>query len=192
MMNLNHLRNLSLVSYTALIPVALLTERFCVRTIAPRVKFVSCFCWVMKSQIQLYLATVFGDLDHVQLHLAKYSLKLRSFQFSDAMNNHIVYDRMQDVLYLAAMRGQLAMMQYALDQGANWNYTHNDGYTALHGAVSWGRVEAAMLLMRYGADLNARSNCGKLPIDMARTEEMRYAIREEPRRRMDHGFKRAT
>ena len=46
--------------------------------------------------------------------------------------------------------------------------------------------------MVYGADLNAKDNEDKLPIDLARTEEVRQAIRDEPRRRMDHGHKRAT
>ena len=46
--------------------------------------------------------------------------------------------------------------------------------------------------MVYGADLNARNKDGRLPIDLARTEEIRQAIRDEPRRRMDHGHKRAT
>ena len=49
-----------------------------------------------------------------------------------------------------------------------------------------------MLLMSYGADLNARTNRGQLPIDIAFTEEIKQAIRDEPRRRMDHGHKRAT
>ena len=42
-----------------------------------------------------------------------------------------------------------------------------------------------MLLMSYGADLNARDNRGQLPIDVAITEEIKQAIREGPRRRMD-------
>ena len=46
--------------------------------------------------------------------------------------------------------------------------------------------------MSYGADLNARTNDDRLPIDIARTEAIRQAIRDEPRRRMDHGHKRAT
>ena len=48
--------------------------------------------------------------------------------------------------------------------------------------------------MVYGADLNARTNYGQLPIDVGGdiTEEIRQAIRDEPRRRMDHGHKRAT
>ena len=39
--------------------------------------------------------------------------------------------------------------------------------------------------MSYGADLSARTNRGQLPIDMARTEEIKQAIRDEPRRRID-------
>ena len=51
-----------------------------------------------------------------------------------------------------------------------------------------------MLLMRYGADLNARDDSGKLPIEMPRaTEEIKQAIRDEPRRRMEEApGKRAT
>jgi len=41
--------------------------------------------------------------------------------------------------------------------------------------------------------LNARSDQGVLPIDWAANEEMRQAIRDEPRRRMDEApGKRAT
>ena len=46
--------------------------------------------------------------------------------------------------------------------------------------------------MVYGADLNARTNNGLSPIDLADDEEIEQAIRDEPRRRMDHGHKRAT
>ena len=47
--------------------------------------------------------------------------------------------------------------------------------------------------MSYGADLNVRTNYGQLPIDIAHTEEIKQAIRDEPRRRMDEApGKRAT
>ena len=47
--------------------------------------------------------------------------------------------------------------------------------------------------MVYGADLNARNCHYWLPIDVpGATEEIKQAIRDEPRRRMDHGHKRAT
>ena len=47
--------------------------------------------------------------------------------------------------------------------------------------------------MVYGADLNAKNDEGKLPIDCATNEEIKQAIRDEPRRRMDEApGKRAT
>ena len=50
-----------------------------------------------------------------------------------------------------------------------------------------------MLLMSYGADLNARTTAGRLPIDFNSNEEIKQAIRDEPRRRMDEApGKRAT
>ena len=50
-----------------------------------------------------------------------------------------------------------------------------------------------MLLMSYGADLNGTTISDQLPIDIARTEEIKQAIRDEPRRRMDEApGKRAT
>ena len=41
--------------------------------------------------------------------------------------------------------------------------------------------------MVYGADLNARTDDGQLPIDMdyLNNEEIKQAIRDEPRRRID-------
>ena len=45
-----------------------------------------------------------------------------------------------------------------------------------------------MLLMSYGA----RNKRDELPIDVALAEEIKQDIRDKPRRRMDHGHKRAT
>ena len=70
-----------------------------------------------------------------------------------------------------------------------------DSFTPLHRAARNGKLEIARLLMSYGADLNARTRSGELPIDMRgnNTEEIKQAIRDEPRRRMDEApGKRAT
>ena len=67
--------------------------------------------------------------------------------------------------------------------------------TPLHAAAHMGNLEGAILLMSYGADLNARNRDGKLPIEMEHrnTEEIKQAIRDEPRRRIDEApGKRAT
>ena len=92
----------------------------------------------------------------------------------------------------ASSRGCLEVTRYLLEQGANRDKADDLGKTPLHFAAIHGHLEIAKLLMVYGADLNATDIYGLLPIDRARTEEMRQAIRDEPRRRMDHGHKRAT
>ena len=92
----------------------------------------------------------------------------------------------------AAFNGHLEVVRYLLEQGADRDKADCDGQTPLHDAAREGHLETAMLLMSYGADLNAMTNDGELPIDIAGTEEMKQAIRDEPRRRMDHGHKRAT
>ena len=40
--------------------------------------------------------------------------------------------------------------------------------------------------------MSARDISGRIPLDVASNEEVKQAIRDEPRRRMDHGYKRAT
>ena len=95
-------------------------------------------------------------------------------------------------LFAAAFRGYIEVVRFLLEQGADREKVDNTGWTPLHWAAANSHLDVAMLLMSYGADLNARTNGGRLPIDLARTEEIKQAIRDEPRRRMDHGHKRAT
>ena len=97
-------------------------------------------------------------------------------------------------LHYVCSRGHLEVTRYLLEQGADRDKATTIGHTPLHLAASHGHLEIAKLLMIYGADLNARSKGGVLPIDIGGriTEEIKQAIRDEPRRRMDHGHKRAT
>ena len=94
---------------------------------------------------------------------------------------------------IASLRGHLELTRYLLEQGANRDKANNYGETPLHITARDGYLDVAKLLMAYGADLNARTKSGQLPIDMTRDEEMKQAIRDEPRRRMDEApGKRAT
>ena len=97
-------------------------------------------------------------------------------------------------LMTATIHGHLELARYLLVQGTDRDKAANDGFTPLH-CAAFCQLEVAMLLMRHGADLNARNNGGQLPIDMGHhnTEEIKQATCDEPRRRMDEApGKRAT
>ena len=96
-------------------------------------------------------------------------------------------------LIYASCFDHLEVARYLLEQGADRDKAADSGNTPLHLAAYNGRLEIAKLLMVYGADLNARGEDGQLPIDVAANEEIKQAIRDEPRRRMDEApGKRAT
>ena len=85
----------------------------------------------------------------------------------------------------ATFCGHLEVVRYLLEQGAKRDKADTLGWTSLHWAASKGHLETAKLLMVYGADLNARNNDGRFPIDMGHrnNEEIKQAIRDEPVRR---------
>ena len=92
----------------------------------------------------------------------------------------------QSPLLYATMNGHFELARYLLEQGANRNIANNNnGSTPLHYAALYSNLEIVTLLMLYGADLNARLQDGRLPIDVTTSEEIKQAIRDEPRRRMD-------
>jgi ankyrin repeat protein len=94
------------------------------------------------------------------------------------------------VLHYALCYDQVEAAQYLLNQGVSIEMADNiHGYTALHFAAVFGRAKALMLLMSYGANLHTEDKNGRLPIDLAKTEEIKQAIRDEEARR-DHRFKR--
>ena len=95
-------------------------------------------------------------------------------------------------LFAASQNDHVEVVRYLLEQGADRDKTASNGRTPLHIAAAHGHLETAKLLRVYGADLNAKDYRDDLPIDVARTEEIKQAIRDEPRRCMDHGHKRAT
>ena len=203
--NLNHLRDLSFVGYIALIPVAFNTECFCLVAIY-LVRYISLGNAIISGnleRIKIFLGWMksvdrfFGlpDEMHVlRLHLVKYVAISKGHTAIGAdLNNGIAPTRGTTITPLSAAiyLGELEAARYLLDQGEDRDKVNSSGETPLHQAVDWGKLEITKLLMIYGADLNATTNDGRLPIDIARNQEMKQAIRDEPRRRMDHGFKRA-
>ena len=160
--------------------------------------------------MSLYDAAVAGDLERVMLLVGQGVDKDEIFDetalYFAAQAGHLevvrfLVDQGADMeracsgetpLYIASCTGRLEVVRYLLEQGANRDKACDSGWTSLHWAAQRGHLEIAKLLMVYGADLNARNSNGLLAIDVAWDEEIKQAIREEPRRRLDHGHKRVT
>ena len=130
----------------------------------------------------LYIASYKGHLPIVQLLLEQGA----DMEKADCYGN--------TPLIVASWKGHIEVARYLLEQGVDRDKASSNGWTPLHTAAFHGHLELSKLLMVYGADLNTEDEDGNLPIDMGylNTEEIQQAIRDEPRRRMDHGHKRAT
>src|SRR5215471_16610293 len=70
-------------------------------------------------------------------------------------------------LHVATGRGDAAMVQFLLSQGAEVNATNLSGMTPLHIAVIMRRSELARLLLEHGAAVNATTSAGQTPLHHA-------------------------
>ena len=113
---------------------------------------------------------------------------------------------------MVAQDGHLAVTQCLLEHGVDVDKARDDGWTPLHIACHEGHVEVVTCLMNWGASLIVRThdeddlaaagaaagdgghhgNDGELPIDVTDNEVIKQLIRDEEKRRRDHGFKRAV
>ena len=92
--------------------------------------------------------------------------------------------------YSSLFHDEIEVPQYLLDRGADIEKRdHLHGWTPLHYAVTLGRTKILSLLMSYGANIYVKDYDDRLPIDLAKTEEIKQAIRDEEVRR-EHRFKR--
>ncbi|XP_068670016.1 BRCA1-associated RING domain protein 1-like isoform X2 [Montipora foliosa] len=80
-------------------------------------------------------------------------------------------------LHEACNHGYLFIVELLLDHGAMIDTPGgSDHDTPLHDAVTNGRLEVAKLLVRRGAPRDIRNKQGLIPMDYARTEEMRTVL----------------
>jgi ankyrin repeat protein len=59
----------------------------------------------------------------------------------------------QTALLIASLRGNLPLMKFLLDRGANIEAKDNRGNTPLLAAVQYGANDAALILISQGADM---------------------------------------
>ena len=61
--------------------------------------------------------------------------------------------------------------------GANLDWQDDYGRTALHHCGQYDHPEIARMLIDAGADVNIQNNGGKLPYELARTEELKELLK---------------
>lgn len=72
-------------------------------------------------------------------------------------------------LYHATLGKQIAVVQFLLSRHAQVNLRDYDGFTALHAAASSGAEDIARLLIKHGADVNAKTDSWYGLIELYRT-----------------------
>ena len=76
-------------------------------------------------------------------------------------------DRGLTVLHVASLYGQVAVVDFLLEHGANVNDADADGVTPLHCASSRGHQNTLLLLLHAEADLNLSDTRGNTPLHLA-------------------------
>ena len=79
-------------------------------------------------------------------------------------------------MHRAAAIGSIPILKLLLEEGKSpLNTADMDGLTALHHAISEGHGEAALVLLRAGAEADKRDKDGRSAIDLAPDSKVRQA-----------------
>ena len=91
--------------------------------------------------------------------------------------NAKVGDYETTVLMEVSVRGNVEVMKFLIEKGANVNLSDKDGWTAIMGAVVQGHLESVKLLLSHGAEVNAKNDNNQTALMMA-TEKSSQEIRD--------------
>jgi ankyrin repeat protein len=98
------------------------------------------------------------------------------------------------VLHLATHRGNVQIVEFLLQQGADPNTPNNyHGRTPLHVAATKGRPELVKLLLAYKGDASFRSKIGQTPLEESRAplnDDAPRTNRQETIRLLEEASKR--
>jgi len=90
--------------------------------------------------------------------------------------NSVTEDGEPNNIWVAAGDGDLSRVQELLDQGQDVNSQDENGYTPLHAASSYGRMEVLNFLLSVGADVNSRDSDGDQPLHVCETVEVAQVL----------------
>lgn len=95
---------------------------------------------------------------------------------SEAMNSPFASAPAQSALAEAARCGYFKIVQMLIDAGAKKDMCNALGWTALHEACFYHRIETVKTLLLAGADATIRTNLGALPYHLSGLQEIRSML----------------
>jgi len=96
----------------------------------------------------------------------------------------------RSLLYIAARNGHANICVYLINKGLDVNGIQSTGSTPLHGAVYYGQVNVAKILIVYGAQTNIKNKYGNLPKDEAMTKEIKDLLKESEKDPIEELYKK--
>ncbi|KPK28479.1 MAG: hypothetical protein AMJ61_02180 [Desulfobacterales bacterium SG8_35_2] len=108
---------------------------------------------VKPPNIDIYTATLFGDLKAVHQHI----------KAGTDLNKKDDYG--STPLIIAATFGKTEVARALIEAGADLNITNSDGSTALHSAAFLCHTEIVKALLDNGADKNIKNNFGSTALE---------------------------
>lgn len=115
----------------------------------------------MKRQLFIMATIALGMAMHsIAMDLGDLAAQIGTFGIAPALVAHAEGKN----LLAAAIAGDYAAAQNAIDQGANVDWANNQGNTPLHEAAGRGHENIVELLLQHGANVNAQDNKGMIPL----------------------------
>ena len=90
---------------------------------------------------------------------------------------NIQNDSGETALHWCARYNHTEIARMLIDAGADVNIQDERGWTALHECALYNHPEIARMLIDAGADLNIQNNGGRLPYELAETQELKELLK---------------
>jgi len=92
---------------------------------------------------------------------------LKRYDYINSDSLRYIDENGNNLLTLAAIKGNFQMVRLLIDNGYSPNTCNNDGQTPLHFAIRYNYTRTVNILIHNGADETVENKEGKLPWEMA-------------------------